>query len=286
MAVDDPFEPRLSGALHRLLDAETGPHPRWADSPAAVRIAAGDPAGGQGAGRKARRSGRVTLLLLAAALVVALVGGTVLVGGRLPGWLRLAVGPGPTASPSLIATGPSPSPTSSASPAPSQPIPTPSPTSTPAPTESPMPTSGSPTAGCASGDGVSGPATMPVTISDVRVGTHPGYDRIVFDVADPMFWPNVTVVPAEPPFTMDASGKAVEVSGRTYLRITLDHAAGSNLTEATYDQRPGYPILTELRNTGDYEGVQTWIAGLTGPACVRVSTLSSPNRVVVDLLAP
>ncbi|MGH2467056.1 MAG: AMIN-like domain-containing (lipo)protein [Candidatus Limnocylindrales bacterium] len=286
MAVDDPFESRLTSTLHHLLDGEAGPHPRWADSPAAARIAGGDVAGGHGAGRDERRGGRVTLLLLAAALVVAIVGGTALVGGRLPGWLRLAVRPGPTATPSLIATAPSPSPTSSASPTSSQPIPTPSPTSTPAPTEPPMPTSGSPTAGCASGFTLAGPATMPVTVSDVRVGTHPGYDRIVFDVADPIFWPNVTVVPAEPPFTMDASGQTVEVSGTTYLRITLDHAAGPNLTARTYDQRPGYPILTELRNTGDYEGVQTWIAGLAGPACVRVSTLSSPNRVVVDLLAP
>jgi hypothetical protein len=284
MAVDDPFESRLSGALHRLLDAEAGPHPRWTDAPAAARIAAGDGLGGRRVGRDEGRSGRATLLLLAAALVVAIVGGTVLVGGRLPGWLRLAVGPGPTPSPSLFAPAPSPTPT--ASPIPSM-TPTPGPTSTPGPTEpSPSASATPPTSGCASGGTLAGTATTPVTISDVRVGAHPGYDRIVFEITDSALRPQVAIVPAEPPFTMDASGQDVDVNGKTYLRITLHDAAGPNLTEATYDQRPGYPILTELRNTGDFEGVQTWIAGLTGPACVRVSTLDSPNRVVVDLLAP
>ena len=277
MAVDDPFEARLTSTLHRLLDAETGPHPRWSDAPAAARIyGLGEASGRRGDRRGERRSGRVTLLLLAAALVVAIVGGTVLVGGRLPSWLRLSVGPGPTASPSIVL--PTPTSAQTASPSLSQPTPTPSGSSSSA--------APSPTAGCASSATLAGTATTPVTISDVRVGTHPGYDRIVFDIADSGLRPDVQVVPAEPPFTMDASGQAVFVSGTTYLRITLHDAAGPNLTEAAYDQRPGYPILTELRNTGDFEGVQTWIAGLTGPACVQVSTLSSPNRVVVDLLAP
>ena len=81
MAADDPFERRLSADLRALLEASAPPHPAWASAPAAARI--------RGSAGGARRGG---ILLLAAALTIALLGGAFLAaGGRLPA--------GPTATP-------------------------------------------------------------------------------------------------------------------------------------------------------------------------------------------
>ena len=54
-------------------------------------------------------------------------------------------------------------------------------------------------------------------------------------------------------------------------------------TQDADDIKPGYPTLVELRQTTGYEGDAVWIAGLSGPACVRVSIFSSPARLVVDV---
>ena len=48
-------------------------------------------------------------------------------------------------------------------------------------------------------------------ITDVRVGTHASYDRVVFEFADGL--PELTLDRATPPFTHDASGMPVEVQG-------------------------------------------------------------------------
>jgi hypothetical protein len=277
MAADERFESRLAATLHDLLNAEPLPHPRFADAPVAERIDAD-------MGRP-DRTYRPTLLLAAAALIVAVIGGTALAGGRLPEFLSMAVGPDP--SPSLVES-------------PNRTISTPSPSASPSPTSSAS-SSPAPSPTASPGSRPSAPAgfscdwpvalsrtTTPpplASVSGVRLGTHSGYDRIVFDL-EGTGRPGVTVRQVQPPFVMDASGQTVSVAGDAYLRITLTDAEGHALPSAQLDQRPGYPALVELRNVGDFEGVQSWIAGLRAPACVRVTTLADPTRLVVDLQQP
>lgn len=69
MTAPQDFERRLAADLHRALDSVSGPHPSWADSPAAARIA--DRRGG------IRWSGR----FLAVAAVIALAGAIALLVG-------------------------------------------------------------------------------------------------------------------------------------------------------------------------------------------------------------
>ena len=91
MTTGHDLERRLTADLHRELDAVVGPHPTWAGSPAAARIAAGR--GG------IRWPGR----LLAVAAVIAVAGGVALLaglrrdstGGGLPDTRRLCRGLGP-----------------------------------------------------------------------------------------------------------------------------------------------------------------------------------------------
>lgn len=125
-------------------------------------------------------------------------------------------------------------------------------------------------------------------ITDVRVGTHPDYDRVVFEFADGL--PEMTLDRAEPPFTQDASGMPIEVGGSSFLRLTM--RGGTKQTEdgtSSYDGstefEPGFPTLVHLVEGGDFEAQSTWIFGLRSEACVRVLTLTDDGapRLVIDI---
>lgn len=218
---------------------------------------------------------RLAALASAAVVVIAFV----LIVRALPG-------PAPIGSPgpSAVAIAPSPSAAPSASGAPA----TAPPTSTPSvgPSDEPSGLGGftcgtsatilPPTASQAN------PATQ---INDVRVGSHPGYDRIVFQFVGSSR-PQLTVAVARPPFVGDATGKTIDVAGSAFLSLKLYVASEYPTYTGPSSFSPGYPALKALVNTGDYEGYVTWIAGLNSSACYRISTLSGPTRIVVDIQAP
>ena len=127
-------------------------------------------------------------------------------------------------------------------------------------------------------------------VSDVRLGTHTGYDRIVFELKGTTV-PEVVIETVTPPFTADPSGLPVLVPGSSFVQVRLVGASGAGY--ATADGKPsytgpvsfavGYPKLTAFQQLGDFEGHDTWIAGLTGTACYHVSVLTAPTRIVIDL---
>jgi hypothetical protein len=123
-------------------------------------------------------------------------------------------------------------------------------------------------------------------ITDVRVGRHPGYDRIVFEFAAGR--PQLTIAVARPPFVGDASGKTIHVAGDAFLSLKLFDAKGSPTYTGPGAFSPGYPNLVALVNAGDYEGYVTWIAGLRdiNSICYSVSTLTGPTRIVIDIVDP
>ncbi len=123
-------------------------------------------------------------------------------------------------------------------------------------------------------------------ISDIGVGTHPGYDRIVFSFAAGL--PEYTMKSASPPFTRDPSGLAMQVEGSSFLQITLHGGTvqtpggGTSYAGATsFTTR--FPTLVDFESGGDFEAVATWYVGMTKNACVRVLTLGGPSRLVIDL---
>jgi hypothetical protein len=128
----------------------------------------------------------------------------------------------------------------------------------------------------------------------VRVGSHgagsTGYDRIVFEFQGPGI-PEVALRVGTPPFTHDPSGLPLTVQGSSFLVLVL-HGASAITPEGqmTYtgltDFKPGFPVLTEFEEVGDFEAVTQWVAGLTGPACHRVFVLKNPSRLVIDLQHP
>lgn len=234
-----------------------------------------------GGSRLSSLFGGIRLAALASAAAVAIA--FVLVVRALPG-----PGAAPGSSLGSVATG---APSAPASALPSS-LPSTGPTASPsaessapsvAPSIPPSPTIGFT---CGSSTTVLPPTTSAVVkINDVRVGTHAGYDRIVFEFAG-SGRPQLKVAIAKPPFVGDASGQTIKVAGKVFLSLKLFDASGDPTYSGPSSFSPGYPNLAALVNTGDYEGYVTWIAGLSHSTCYRISTLTSPTRIVVDVQAP
>ncbi|HEY6379437.1 MAG TPA: hypothetical protein VI316_09675 [Candidatus Dormibacteraeota bacterium] len=137
-------------------------------------------------------------------------------------------------------------------------------------------TCGLPLTRAASGSGLAQPTTA-------RVGGQSGHDRIVFVYAGAAL-PSLTITSATPPFAGDPSARPLPVAGMAFLALVFRNLPGiasgySGPTSFT----AGLTFLTDLELRGDFEGVQQWVAGLSGRACVRVFALTRPTRLVVDL---
>jgi hypothetical protein len=135
---------------------------------------------------------------------------------------------------------------------------------------------------------ISEPATASgiTNYTDVRVGTHDGYDRLVleFNLGTPEF----TLERDEPPHEQPASGFPVDVEGETVLLLTLfDATALTESGEISYDGPrdfdPGFPVLVDVVHGADFEAQTAWFIGLAREACVRVTLLTDPDRIVIDV---
>ena len=197
--------------------------------------------------------------------------------GSGPGTSLAGVAPGASAASATPSVEPSSRPTAALpTPAGSSSGPTTSPSIGPLPSE---------TFTCAARTVLPATTNAVARITDVRVGTHPGYDRIVFQFAG-VGRPQLTVAVARPPFVGDASGQPVNVPGSAFLTLKLYDANGYPTYTGPDSFSPGYPSLTSLVNNGDYEGYVSWVAGLTSQACYAISTLTGPTRIVIDIQAP
>ena len=170
-------------------------------------------------------------------------------------------------------------------------LPSPSASAVASPTASPEPTA-TPSAStapfqCATNYGPvtqSGPVV--VTISDVKTGTHPGYDRITitFNNGAPA---NFEVrAQSNAKFTMGASGQSVTLLGDSGLLVVIRGADEHTSYSGPTDFKTGYSKLREARQVEDFEGTVQWALGLSGTACYRVYVLKNPDRLVIDAQAP
>ena len=160
-----------------------------------------------------------------------------------------------------------------------------SPASTPAPAASQSPL---PAFACATV--TAGDASSRADVSSVRVGSANGYDRFVIEFDGPV--PAFTVSSQETSaFLQDATGATLQLQGSSGVKVVVHGASGTDLNGrqtffGSTDLKPGSPVLKEARQTGDFERVFSWGLGLSQPACLRVLTLTGPDRLVVDVGAP
>ena len=168
-------------------------------------------------------------------------------------------------------------------------------TTTPSPTTaSPSPTSSSPAAAPAgySIDGRTSP-TFPNLGGDlggigrVRVGHHAGYDRVVWEFTG-AGRPTYKVHYVDEPLG-DGSGDPVPVKGKAYVEVLITSvgipADGTQRPkDATAAAMSGTVIAQAAGIYGGFEGYgQTFIGVRDKARPLRVSTLTNPTRLVVDV---
>jgi hypothetical protein len=132
-------------------------------------------------------------------------------------------------------------------------------------------------------------------LTDVRVGAHGCYDRVTFefkpqkDEADgPVAW---KASYQSPPITEDGSGRPVKVKGSAFLVVTMSasgvdlrqEAAPDTYTGPTSIEAADATRIQQVRRTGDFEAVLTWVIGLDKKRSFHVTTEGGPARVIVDI---
>jgi hypothetical protein len=127
-------------------------------------------------------------------------------------------------------------------------------------------------------------------LTAVRLGAHSGFDRVVFEFRGAR--PGFDVRYVDPPIVADGSGEPVPVDGSAFLRVRMEPASGFDLDAGTVvftgpdrisGASAGTAAVREVVRSGDFEAVLTWVIGVRARVGFRVTTLSAPSRLVVDL---
>lgn len=175
----------------------------------------------------------------------------------------------------VASSSPSPQPSASASPSAS---PSSSPSVAPSPSVAVSPTM---PAGFAYSD-FSGGAVASSTVTDVRVGQHDGYDRFVIEFSGGV--PTYTVTrQSNATFTRSPKGDLVTLDGTAGVLIVVRSVSNWTSYSGPTGFKPGYPCLRQALMAENFEGVQQWALGIAGKPALRVFTMDSPSRLVVDV---
>lgn len=128
-------------------------------------------------------------------------------------------------------------------------------------------------------------------LTGVRVGRHPGFDRVVFEFGTTV--PGYRVRYGPLPVRADGSGRPVPLPGaRAALEVVFTPASGvdrrANPPAQTYQGPPRIAgaetvQIIELARTGDVDARLTWVAGIRNQVPFTVTALAGPPRVVIDV---
>lgn len=154
---------------------------------------------------------------------------------------------------------------------------------------------GTTTAGASSADWSSqlrtGPAEALWGVT-MRVATHPCYDRWVFEFAGTAAMPGWSVTPHDgPTFLADASGEAVSPPLAGTASLDVAFAAWYDGTVIDHDPYAGPKrigggaghVIAEARILGAFEGITHVGIGLDAARPYRVTWLTNPARLVIDV---
>jgi hypothetical protein len=125
-------------------------------------------------------------------------------------------------------------------------------------------------------------------VTEVRVGTHDGFDRVTFELDGDgtVGW---SVGPEDEP-TSQGSGEPIEVAGSTSLWVALEPLTYPTDPDAglAAPDRVTAPddalVLTEVVQDTLFEGIHTFAIGLEEAVPFAVERLEDPQRVVIDLV--
>ena len=121
----------------------------------------------------------------------------------------------------------------------------------------------------------------------MRTGTNDGFDRMTIELGDGEGVPGYHVEYVDRPLIQCGSGNQIFPVGDAWLEVRLEPAQAHTdegrptLTgrEIPAEQR----VMRRIYVTCDFEGVVTVAVAVDSPNPFRVSTLSAPRRIVVDV---
>ena len=123
---------------------------------------------------------------------------------------------------------------------------------------------------------------------ETRAGASPGggYDRVVFEFTGDSL-PGYRVEYATKPVQRCGSGDPVAVAGTGRLIVRFEpaqaHDEHGDLAPTERHRAPGLPAVRELTLICDFEGQVAWVLDVVAPSEYRVSELTGPARLVVDV---
>jgi hypothetical protein len=129
-----------------------------------------------------------------------------------------------------------------------------------------------------------------VTVSDIRIGHHDGFDRVVFEVGG-TGTPGWDVQYVDDPRSQ-GSGDPVDVAGEGVLQVTLTGAGYPYETGVEEYSGPdplsvaGTTMVTEVAFDATFEGSTVAFVGTAARTPFRVYLLENPARVVVEVADP
>ena len=161
------------------------------------------------------------------------------------------------------------------------PSPAPSPSSSPLAT----PTSNLPAFVCGVNTSLNPQQAPPSAyVSDVRTGTHAGYDRITITFTDGLPG-SISLKPQNSATFASGGGQGgnITIAGQVGILVTMSSADEHTSYTGPTDFKAGYAVLAEARQIQDFEGYMQWALGLKSTACYRAFTLANPTRLVIDI---
>lgn len=123
------------------------------------------------------------------------------------------------------------------------------------------------------------PSTQVTQLWNVRTGNNGTFDRIVFDERVSASGYSVRYVSR---VVADPSGQPVALKGRYFLRVVISGATTTSAMPTVVT--PGLPEVAQIRKAGEFEQVVSYGIGLNRSRGFRVFRLSSPTRLVIDVL--
>jgi hypothetical protein len=114
-------------------------------------------------------------------------------------------------------------------------------------------------------------------------------DHVIFDfTAKGTNPPGYTITYGTPPFVADGSGAAVPVAGTAFVVVKVKPGYGFDFEtgKATYKGPKSVPVqntnhVKAIVETGDFEGVLTWVIGLDAKRPFSVQATGTPRHQLV-----
>ena len=130
------------------------------------------------------------------------------------------------------------------------------------------------------------PVPSELVLTDVRVGKHDGFDRVVFEFTgngSPGWFIDYTDSPAQ-----QGSGNPISYQGATALDVSIDGTAYPfqlEMEDPNIGTVPGAGgVVTQVLSGGTFEARSQFVIGLDGRHPYSVQVLNEPTRLVIDVL--